>query len=411
MSTMLVAPLDVWYFGTGRPFEAGEEHVAESLFPPLPRTVVGALRASILRSFDCAPTAYGRLGDGSRATGVLADAVKAIGAPSAVGPEELRVRGPFVTKWPGNGSRIEPLFPVPADVVTAQGSDALEYLRPLCDAPQTASSLTRGLHALWVRRSGTLDMAALRRRLVDPRVLQRLLLGKSDVHTAELEHADSLFAVERRAGNALLSDQKTTREGYLYEVGLVSPRSGLQQRASDEPDRESSVGLACEVEGLDLKRIPGYLQLGGEARWAMIHRDMNISWPEPPPAGITRFKVYIATPCVLDEGWLPDWLPAQGSCIVGEHPLLGKQVTLVSVAIAGKAGVGGYDLAKRASRGLRLAVPAGSVYFFESEQPLCKQDIHQLHLNCFGDSSSCDSVSDDYKLGMGLSFIGSWDYA
>jgi len=411
MTSLFIEALDTWYFGNGRPFEAGEEHVAESLFPPLPRTVVGALRASILRSFDCDPNEYGRHGDNAR-DGAIAAAVEAMGRPSEVGPPNLMMRGPFIAKRFDTHPHLKICFPLPADVVEVPGRDTLDYLRPLEEPAASSSSLEPGLAPLWVRRSESVARPeAETGEFADGCTLRSLLLGEENVPKKILTRARDLFHIERRAGNALLPG-KTTRDGYLYEIGLAAPRSGREQRANDAQGQDFTVGLACDVEGLAIDRVGDYLQLGGERRWAGVRKeDVSVEWPKPPDAGITRFKTYIATPCRLQNGWRPDWLREKNGGFAGEYPTRDGNISvkLVSVAIAGRDMVGGYNLATHTSRGLQAGVPAGSVYFFEAEEPLTPDQIDSLHLSCFGDENTREAQNDQ-KLGMGLSFIGSWDY-
>ncbi len=44
---LFIEPTDPLLFRTGRPFDAGENNFAETLFPPTPETIQGAVRAAI----------------------------------------------------------------------------------------------------------------------------------------------------------------------------------------------------------------------------------------------------------------------------------------------------------------------------------------------------------------------------
>jgi CRISPR-associated protein Cmr3 len=39
---IVIRPMDVWLFRDGKPFMAGEDHAAETLFPPSPFTLQGS---------------------------------------------------------------------------------------------------------------------------------------------------------------------------------------------------------------------------------------------------------------------------------------------------------------------------------------------------------------------------------
>jgi CRISPR type III-B/RAMP module-associated protein Cmr3 len=45
---IVIRPMDVWLFRDGKPFMAGEDHAAETLFPPSPFTLQGAIRTKVL---------------------------------------------------------------------------------------------------------------------------------------------------------------------------------------------------------------------------------------------------------------------------------------------------------------------------------------------------------------------------
>ncbi|MBV9614034.1 MAG: hypothetical protein JO031_01100, partial [Ktedonobacteraceae bacterium] len=44
---IFIQPCEVLLFRTGHPFNAGENHYADTLFPPTPETLQGAIRATI----------------------------------------------------------------------------------------------------------------------------------------------------------------------------------------------------------------------------------------------------------------------------------------------------------------------------------------------------------------------------
>ncbi len=46
-TSLLIEPLDVLLFRDGRPFSAGMDHLAGSVFPPLPSTIAGFIRSRL----------------------------------------------------------------------------------------------------------------------------------------------------------------------------------------------------------------------------------------------------------------------------------------------------------------------------------------------------------------------------
>src|SRR5438045_439322 len=53
---IFIEPTEPLLFRTGRPFNAGEHNFADSIFPPTPETLQGALRATIATHWDKANT-------------------------------------------------------------------------------------------------------------------------------------------------------------------------------------------------------------------------------------------------------------------------------------------------------------------------------------------------------------------
>ncbi len=49
---LFLEPTEPLLFRTGRPFDAGENSYAETLFPPTPETLQGAIRAAIASYWD-----------------------------------------------------------------------------------------------------------------------------------------------------------------------------------------------------------------------------------------------------------------------------------------------------------------------------------------------------------------------
>nr|WP_269473945.1 type III-B CRISPR module-associated Cmr3 family protein [Athalassotoga saccharophila] len=75
----------------------------------------------------------------------------------------------------------------------------------------------------------------------------------------------------------------------------------------------------------------------------------------------------------------------------------GVKCKLVSIANAKSITVSTFDIAKNKTRASKLAVPAGSVYFVESEREI-KSD---------GFITFTDEME---EYGFGRSLIGGWDY-
>jgi CRISPR-associated protein Cmr3 len=201
-------------------------------------------------------------------------------------------------------------------------------------------------------------------------------------------HSNSaLFIHEPRFGVQIDSRPKRPTEGMLYQVEFVRLQEG--------------VGLLVEVEGVTLPDR-GLLQLGGEARAGRYEKEAT-GLDLPRDGRLTdsgrplHFKVYLATPALFERGWLPkdiDALTLKGSW-------RGIDLTLVSAAIGKPQAVGGRDIARGdVQRSMRRAVPAGSIYFFETNAD-GSDVVAAFDGKCVSDT--------DEKIGFGLCYVGSWN--
>lgn len=53
-----IDPIDTLFFRGAEAMEAGEHHEVDTMFPPMPSTITGAIRAAILRQRGITPAAY-----------------------------------------------------------------------------------------------------------------------------------------------------------------------------------------------------------------------------------------------------------------------------------------------------------------------------------------------------------------
>jgi CRISPR-associated protein Cmr3 len=373
---IFIEPSDVWLFRDGRPFAPNERGRAVSLFPPTPQTIQGVLRSARL-AHSGEPFDYRQWSDTLKAE---------IGQPDDFGA--LRLRGPLVARREDNDVRR--FFPLPQDVTKLkvnESQEAWHVLSPRPD-PNLQTNFPHGdLQPLmpsaigeptkfdigWLNESGVLAY----------------LRGTAPSND-DMVKSDALYGHEARFGVQIDSYPKRPAEGMLYQVEFVR----LKEK----------VGLLVEVEGVNLPGS-GLLQLGGEARagrymsvdcdWALAQEQRKQSLQQMSD-GKMRFKLYLATPAIFKRGWLPEWIDAQ--TLTSKHN--GVEVKLITAAIGKRQAIGGRDIARGdVQRSMRRAVPAGSVYFFETNADA--SDVFAAF------DGKC--VSDiDNKIGFGLCYIGGW---
>lgn len=347
---LFLEPVDVWLFRDGKPFDAGSDHRAVSIFPPYPTVIQGAIRSHhlVVKNVD------------------LRDA-KAI--QDLVGTAEdyrgLEIRGPFLASKESSGTIVRYL-PVPADATPTNGG--VQCINPRA-IPQSvmASNVTPDL----LLCSEQPTKAESGNWLAEPD-LHKCLKGDKVMPIPDSD----LFAREARFGIGMNNSTRTTEEGRLYEVEFIRPKP--------------AVGLLVQVKGYEDWPETGIMRIGGDGRGALFTRIDGLSWPQPPKQLPQRFKIYFATPTYFNKGWQPDdW----GRFFEGE-------VELKAAAVNRYETIGGYDLALNIHKPARRYVPAGSVYYFESKgESSLKPGLVQNAITDFG-----------AEIGFGQIIVEEWSY-
>lgn len=357
MTTMalFLSPVDVWLFRDGRPFDAGDDHYARSLFPPYPSVMQGAIRSHhlVVKGVD------------------LRDqhAIEA-----AVGTAEnfgsLRMRGPFIARCDANGS-LTLYFPAPADAAPCDDT-RLQAIAPQSpDGRQVITSANDRLPLLFFPHPET----EAKKREVGSWLTKAQLEACLQGQPVEPLHANALFTFEHRYGIGMDSDRRVTQEGRLYAAEFVRTCEG--------------VGLYVEVSGYDGWPTSGVMRIGGEGHGAHFQLVNALDWPKPPNPLPPRFRLYFASPSYFTGGWQPK---------DGWDKFFDGAVTLQAVALRGYETRGGYDLAGNSQKPARRYVPAGSMYYFESKGSVrLRPDLIQNAVTEYG-----------AEIGFGQVWISAW---
>ncbi len=369
MTTLVLHPLDTFFFRDGRPYNQDDPGQVEaaSLFPPYPPTVVGAVRAAVARAMGWPGSAWD--------TAALGDGVNWQAGDRSLG--RLRFSGPYILR---SG---EPLYPAPLNLVAGKdegGADLITYLAPSGQALDTDIGAVRLPTPIKAGRG----FKTLEGRWLDAKAMALALSGAA--LTSDQMVATSLLSqTEPRIGIRRDTARRTTAERALYAAGHVRP-------AQD-------VALAIDVKALPDVALSGNLApIGGEGRSVWIEqRDHAIQLPRVPELtpgkdGFLRYTVVLVTPADLDDKW-----PGPGERLVGStgEVLPGK---IVSACTGRAAMVGGWDGAARAPLPLRPLIPAGSVWFLETRAEEA-EDVQSWHGRAIGRSTGW---------GFGRVLIGRW---
>jgi CRISPR-associated protein Cmr3 len=332
MSSAYIEALDVLSFRGNRLFgDAGS--FGEAQMPPPPSVFAGALRSHLLvrDGVDLAAFAQGKI------------IHAALGTPRSPGPFTLAAGLPARRLDDG---RIEPLYPLPADLVVAR--DRVSRMRAVPIDTRLAGS---GPLPLWPVLAETERAKAEAGRWLSAAGLRRWLAGELPL-ADQLVKPDALWQHETRVGIALDAATRRADDGKLYSLQTVSCRR--------------DVGFAVQVQGAEL--AAGVLRLGGDGRGACI-TPADIDWPEPSDDDLDaitrsgRARLLLTSPGLFPRGWLPAGSGEADAQRGAPFELHGVRARIVCAAVARAQVVSGFDLAQRRPKPAQRAAPAGSVYW------------------------------------------------
>lgn len=306
-SWLAFVPRDTVFVRDGRSFDAATDTTAQTVRPS-PTTIAGAI---------------------GYAFGIKA-------AELRERPDGREIRGPvlarrYLGQW-------EPYFPVPADLVVSTDRQRVHRLRPEPADGQT--DLPDGPRC-WLRPPKDAGPVEPLRGWIPGDVLEQYLAGDlsapAGADLSDLRHIADPLVPEPRIG--LAREDRRARTGYLYQATHLRPDGDWGFLAE-----YSTPGQAAPEPGR--RHVP----FGGKGRLADLE-PATMGWPVMGAAG-ERVLVYLATPAVWPGGWsMP--LPSGATLVAAAT---GEPEPAVTVT----PGTGW-----RASRALRWAVPAGSVYLLE----------------------------------------------
>lgn len=386
---LLLQPRDPILLRDGRPFAAEPGARARTLPWPMPHTVAGALRAYVgnAEGFDWKT-------DGSERA------------------RRLQLRGPLATTQDGDGC-WQVLVPAPRDAVFFEHEDGkadLMCLRPLSGMTKGAGTLSPavGLRPMEITedRKPRTEMPAFWTLCEAARWLEK------PSHTEFTPTGAASLPTETRTFVKIDEKTQTGEKGMLYSADLLCFADFAAPASAAKLTPTPAQALLCRLSGAAaMSALPQFLPLGGERRLATVAPADGVAWPTADdfPKLLTaldkakRLRLQLVTPALFGGGWKPNWLT---DGLTGKLPgVPGLRLTLVGAAVGRLAPVSGWDLEKRGPKPLRYAAPAGSVYFFEVEQPegLTAAQAAALFLHPINDKASDDND------GFGLALPGIWE--
>ncbi|MEO0271907.1 MAG: type III-B CRISPR module-associated protein Cmr3 [candidate division WOR-3 bacterium] len=359
-----ISPNDTLFFRTGRPFTLGSETWAEGAFPPYPSTIYGALRTFLI------------LKKGSLKK-FIEEGYNDIGSPGSKG--SMKIIGPIMCNNEGY-----PLFRVPYDLVKSSSKSEKDKLR---------------LHRLFSVKKpqiyisdDKMELILLHRGKEVVRQVYAYLDCKSFKEYLECKKTEfdsispeKLYISEPKIGIARNRITLTSKEAQIYRIPMtrLTHNNGLLVRIDEVSDFPEN----------------GLFLLGGEGKSVSFEKLSN-----NPLATLENvdfelkdglFKLYLATPTIFKNGWLPKW--------INPETLRGKiggiELQLVGCALGKCIKIGGWDIANNRPKPTFEAIPEGSVYYFKTLNGVSLEEIKEVfHMK---------NVSEiNPEEGFGLAFVG-----
>ena len=319
-----IEPVDTLFFRGAEGMEAGEHHEVDTMFPPLPETICGALRTAVMAQNQVVPAEF--LDQPKRYTHL-----PLLGTPERSG---LTVTGPLFAV---DGKM---LFPAPAHWFTDKN-----VLKEAKDGAtiqvETARPLDSGGIGLcggaskpfWVHRPIGRDLVPLSGYWVTADAIEAVGEEKFSLSLCRdleefipdnpiLVEPGILFRREPRTGIALTSG-RTAQKGHLYSSVHIRMAEGV------------SLVFAIDRNPVGCLASAGILQLGGEQRVCRYRMVQGTSLPRSGSSGL-RLAL-----CPVPTELIPADVPRA----------------------AGKISrVGGWDMKNRFHKPMQGYYPVGSVF-------------------------------------------------
>ncbi len=395
-----IEPFDVFLFREAKPFTAGDNFHARSLFPPTPLPLVGALRSRIFTGLGVDFAAY-KTGCRQKENNQpitdpeLKNILEQYGSHEDLG--NLSFMGPFLGDPEG-----DLLFSAPRDLV--RNSDN----KPVRLRPEQADSIgkitCKKPTLLQASLSGSDEgLASSAGYFIKGKDL-RAYIANTPLALSHLSAREEVVADEARTG-LTMNNKRTAATGLLYFVEYNRLQTGFSFLVQMRGFPKDTAGPLPKS---------GLLSLGGKSRPAAydLLAEESYSLPDCPDlAGKSRFKLVLVAPAIFHQGWLPDGVRRDQEGNSYFFRIDDIRCTLVSALTDKPLPIGGWNLVKNRPRTMRQAVPAGGVYFFETDQPLTDSAAKKLqescHLQCLMNNKS--NLPPLYRqAGFGIGMVGLW---
>lgn len=320
--------LDTLFFRDGKPFSMGEESWADGIFPPYPSVLYGALRTWYITN------------KGGRINQELIDE-----------SGEIVLRG---VMYQHQGKIY---LPLPMDFVEPKDKSAAQMAKEEQNKEYHVTKLSRyenatlsnyPLTTLLMPPSEVKEVSSFDNGLMDLDSFKQYLEGTLKTYDSAVKMSD-IAPSEPKVGIGRDDSTATADDGKLYRVGM--------RRLED-----FEFLLEMDLPTNGMPAISSLLKMGGEGKVAVFRGRGRIGRSGRIDKSTIdlkekQFKLYLATPALFKNGWRPNL-----------EEKFGIKANLIAAAIGKPQHIGGFDMVKRKAKPMLKAAPAGSVFYFETEE-------------------------------------------
>lgn len=365
--TFRFCAFDTLFFKESRPFESIGGSELLSVFPPPPRTIMGAIRTAIGDAKGVNWAVFSKGGEETREVQDIIGYGDDLGALSLDGI------------WFSVGSeKKQRLYPVPLFLLKKAINDDVDFERLQIGEPVRTHlgnvflpEMSKNkvgykpLDSHWLTQSG----------------LAKVLSGERPSFDDVFE-SGQLFSQESRLGIALDNETRTVNEKMLYQSKHIRPVDDLT----------IEVDVTGVPDDLLNKRV---LRLGAEGRMSgveLVGANEVQALPEAPTVVAETKGLILAllTPAHFSEG---DWLPSgfvanemsEVRCWNGE--VSGVKLKLHAAVIGKSQREGGWNVAEHKPRAVESLIPAGSCFYCTVDSGDIQAATNALHGQTIGNQT------------------------
>lgn len=378
-----INPLDTFFFRDARPFEMGEESWANSIFPPSPSVIYGALRSLWISQQE---------------GGFTDDNIKI--------SESLKINGVFLefNEKTETGDNWNIHFPVPRDFVKLEGKRKKDNTQGILELEKFEGVANYDFEYFATKRT--------KKNLQVENLENLSLFHKEDfekyvkgVEETKLTPILNYLTSEPKIGIAKNKQTKVSEEGRLYRVEMQRFGDYQFYKNRNHKRNPENMRILVDFEFPQFNPKTFFLKLGGEGKIAhsLFDKKENIE-QIPFPELISKddktyFKVCLLSPCIFENGIFPKWYK--------QDTYNDLNLKILSIIADKPISIGGFDMQADNGKGgkgypktMRKAMPSGSIYYFECEgtgtaiEEKIKQTFHYQNISDF-----------DSQQGFGLSIV------